>query len=223
MKKCFSLFTILALAVGCKHRVEDSGVIPRSRFYSEKTISIFDGKTFRGWEGDTNKTWRIHEGAIVGGDGKTTVPHNEFICTERAFTNFVLRVKFKLTGTNGFVNGGVQFRSQRVPNHFEVAGYQADIGEPTWWGSLYDESRRNKVLVKSNMEEVNKVLRRGDWNDYKIRCEGKRIQVWLNGLQTVDYAEPDDSIATGGVIALQVHGGGKTEVFYKDIFVEELP
>jgi hypothetical protein len=87
---------------------------------------------------------------------------------------------------------------------------------------LYDEARRNKVLVKSDMEKVNAVLKRGDWNDYAIRCDGKRIQVWLNGLQTVDYVESDDSVEPAGVIALQVHGGGETKVSYKDIFVEEL-
>ena len=187
-----------------------------------KGVAIFDGKTFHGWEGDTNKTWRIKDNAIVGGDGKTTVPHNEFICTERVFTNFVLRVKFKLTGTNGFVNGGVQVRSKRIPNHFEVSGYQCDLGDPSWWGCLYDESRRNKVLAQSDMNEVNKVLKRGDWNQYEIRCEGKRIRAKLNGLQTFDYTEADDSIPQFGAIALQVHGGGQTEVFYKDISVEEL-
>ena len=31
-----------------------------------KAVSLFDGKTFKGWEGDTNKTWRIAEGALVG-------------------------------------------------------------------------------------------------------------------------------------------------------------
>jgi hypothetical protein len=194
-----------------------------STHQKEKAISILDGKTFHGWEGDTNKTWRIENGAIVGGSLKEKVPHNEFICTERMFTNFVLRVKFKLIGNEGFVNGGVQVRSKRVPNHFEVSGYQVDLGEPTWWGCLYDEARRNKVLDQSNMDEINKVLKRGDWNQYEIRCEGKRIQAWLNGQQTFDYTEPDDSIPQSGVIALQVHGGGKTEASYKDILVEKLP
>jgi hypothetical protein len=32
-----------------------------------KPVSLFDGKTFAGWEGDTEKTWRIEEGCIVGG------------------------------------------------------------------------------------------------------------------------------------------------------------
>ena len=191
----------------------------------QKSVStpIFDGKTFRGWEGDTTKTWRIENGAIIGGSLKDKVPHNEFICTEQSFTNFVLRLKFKLVGTNGFVNGGVQFRSQRVPNHFEVSGYQADVGDPGWWGCLYDESRRNKILAQSDMDEVNKVLKRGDWNDYEIRCEGNRIQLILNGLRTVDYTENDPSIASHGVIGLQVHGGGQTEASYKDIQVQTLP
>lgn len=188
-----------------------------------KVISIFDGKTFRGWEGETNKTWRIENGALVGGSLEMKVPHNEFICTERQFTNFVLRLKCKLAGTEGFVNGGVQVRSQRVPNHFEVSGYQADLGDPTWWGCLYDESRRNKVLAHSNMDELNQVLKRGDWNDYEIRCEGKRISARLNGVQTFDYTETDVAIPQSGVIALQVHGGGKAEASYKNISVEELP
>jgi hypothetical protein len=189
--------------------------------HSEK-ISLFDGKTFAGWEGDTNKTWRIADGAIVGGNLKGKVPHNEFICTTRQFTNFILRVKFKLVGTEGFVNGGVQFRSQRVPNHFEVSGYQADMGDG-WWGCLYDESRRNKVLVKADEEVVKKALKRNDWNDYEVRCESKRIRLAINGAQTVDYTEADEKIPEFGILGMQVHGGGVTEAYYKDITIEPLP
>jgi hypothetical protein len=116
----------------------------------------------------------------------------------------------------------VQFRSQRVPG-FEVSGYQADMGDPAWWGSLYDESRRDKTLVKSNMEELNQHLKRGDWNDYKIRCEGNHIQIWINGYQTVDYHEADASIPNFGIIGLQIHGGAQALASYKDIWIEELP
>ncbi len=164
----------------------------------------------------------IEKGAFVGGSLKKTVPHNDFLCTKTQFTNFVLTLKFKLVGTNGFINGGVQFRSQRVPNNFEASGYQADMGDPAWWGCLYDESRRDKVLVHSDMAKVNKVLKRNDWNDYKIRCEGKHIQLWINGVQTVDYTESDPNIPEYGIIGLQIHGGGKAEAWYKDIAVELL-
>ena len=188
-----------------------------------KQVSLFDGKTFQGWEGDTNKTWRIADGAIVGGTLNEKVPRNEFVATKRSYTNFVLRLKFKLVGTEGFVNGGVQIRSQRTANPpNEMSGYQIDIGDPEWWGCIYDESRRNKVVAKSDIKEVNKVLKRDDWNEYVIRCESKRVRVTLNGYQAVDYTEPDDSIPQHGLIGLQVHGGGKTEVSYKDITIEEL-
>lgn len=56
----------------------------------------------------------------------------------------ILRLKFKVEGQG--VNTGIQIRSQRIPNHFEVKGYQADLGD-NYSGTLYDESRRNKILV----------------------------------------------------------------------------
>ena len=188
-------------------------------------VSLFDGKTFTGWEGDTNKTWRIADGAFVGGSLTAKVPRNEFLRTKRSYTNFVLRLKIKLVGTpaGGFVNAGVQVRSQPAkdpPN--EMVGYQCDAGEG-WWGALYDESRRNKVLVKPEPKAVEKALKKEDWNVYLIRCEGLRIRTWLNGEAMIDYTEPDDSLEQFGLIGLQVHGGGPTEVSYKEIMIEELP
>ncbi len=188
-----------------------------------KPIKLSGGKSFKGWNGNTNSIWRVEKGAFVGGSLEKKVPHNEFLCTDRNFTNFVLHVKFKLVGTNGFINGGVQFRSQRVPNNFEASGYQADMGDPAWWGCLYDESRRNKVLAQAPTDEVKKVLKHDDWNDYVIRCEGKLIVLSINGLKTVDYVEADDSIPGFGIIGLQIHGGGMAEAWYKEITVEELP
>ncbi len=186
-----------------------------------KSVPIFDGKTFKGWEGDTNKTFRIQDGAIVGGSLEANVPRNEFLCTTRMYTNFVLRLKFKLEGKGA--NGGVQIRTKRIPNHHEVSGYQADMGDPSWWGCLYDESRRNKVLAQADMDKVNKVLKREDWNEYVIRCEGKRIRLALNGVETVDYEETDPKIEDYGIIAVQIHGGPPSQAWYKDIRVEELP
>jgi len=66
------------------------------------------------------------------------------------------------------------------------------------------------------------VLKPNDWNEYVIRCEGPRIQIWLNGLKTVDYTEPDEGIERTGVIALQIHGGPPSEAWYKDIELVEL-
>jgi Domain of Unknown Function (DUF1080) len=52
---------------------------------------LFDGKTLDGWEGDTEKTWRIEDGAIVGGSLDAVVPRNEFICTKKSFADFELK------------------------------------------------------------------------------------------------------------------------------------
>ena len=134
----------------------------------------------------------------------------------------MLRVKFKLVGSEGFVNAGVQFRSRRLtdPAH-EMTGYQADLGAK-YWGSLYDESRRNKTLAEPKPEQL-ATLKLNDWNDYEIRAEGPRIRLSINGVQTVDYTEPEATIPQSGLIGLQIHGGGKAKVFYKDLVIEELP
>ena len=77
---------------------------------------------------------------------------NEFLATKKTFANFELRMKCKLVGTEGFVNGGIQFRSKRIANPpNEMSGYQADIGEG-YWGCLYDESRRNRNLMTADKE-----------------------------------------------------------------------
>ena len=191
-------------------------------FPATKPVSLFDGKTFKGWEGDTTGTWRIENGALVGGSATETVPHNFFLCTTRPFTDFDLRLQFKLTGT-GFVNAGVQFRSLRLKDPaYEMIGYQADLGEG-YWGALYDESRRDKVLARPDSMLVRKVLKPNAWNDYRVRCEGRRIRIWLNGQNTVDYTEPDLAIPQEGLIGLQIHGGGKAVAAYRNITVETLP
>jgi hypothetical protein len=182
---------------------------------------LFDGRTLNGWVGDTN-TFHVRDGAIVGGSFKDKIPRNEFLCTKREYTNFVLKVKFKLLG-GAQANGGVQFRTKRHENNNEVSGYQADMGDPSWWGCLYDESRRDKILAQAPVEDVKKVLKRDDWNQYEIRAEGKHIRVFLNGAKTVDYTEDDASIPDHGIIAVQIHAGPPSEAWYKDITVMELP
>lgn len=186
-------------------------------------MPLNDGKTFKGWVGDTNKTWRIVDGAFVGGSLEKQVPRNEFLRTEQQYTNFILKLKFKLAGTNGFVNSGVQIRSQPAtqPTN-EMVGYQCDIG-PSWWGALYDESRRNKVLIKPSEDDVKKAVKLNDWNEYLIRARGKSIETAINGVVMIRYTETDDTLPQYGLIGLQVHGGGMTEASYKDITVQVLP
>jgi hypothetical protein len=185
-------------------------------------VPLFDGKTFEGWEGDIGAVWRIEQGALVAGSLDKKQENNNFLATTRKYGDFELSLKWKLVGTEGFVNGGVQFRTERIPNHHEVSGYQADLGKG-YDGALYDESRRKKMLAQPSPELLAKVQKPlGEWNDYRIRAEGNHIQIWLNGLQTVDYTEADPRIASSGIIAVQIHGNATSIVRYKDLMIEEL-
>jgi len=184
-----------------------------------KPLLIFDGKTFTGWEGNLT-IFRIEDGAIVGGSLKDKILRNEFLCTTRVYGDFELRLKFKLLGGDT-ANAGVQFRTKRIPNNHEVSGYQADMGAG-WWGALYDESRRNKVLIGPNQEKMKDVVKAAEWNDYVIRAEGPHIQLWMNGVQTVDYVENDASIESRGVICPQIHAGPPSEAWYKDLTIRDL-
>lgn len=180
---------------------------------------LFDGKSFQGWEGD-EKFFRIEDGAIVAGTLKEKIPRNEFLCTEKKYGDFELRMKVKLVGEGA--NAGIQFRTKRISNPpNEVSGYQADMGDG-WWGALYDESRRNKVLTGPKKEAMDKIVKKEDWNEYVIRAEGPHIQLWVNGTKTVDYKEEDDKIDRSGVIAVQIHGGPPSEASYKEIRIKEL-
>ena len=181
---------------------------------------LFDGRTFNGWEGDL-KLFRIEEGAIVGGSFAGKIVRNEFLCTTRSYGDFELRLKVKLLGGDK-ANAGIQFRTARIPNHHEVIGYQADMGTG-WWGALYDESRRNRVLEGPDQTKLKEVVKPDEWNDYVIRAEGKRVQLWLNGVQTVDYVEEDAAIPSSGLICVQIHSGPPSEAWYKDIIITELP
>src|SRR5438093_10210550 len=189
-----------------------------------KAVPLFDGRTLAGWEGNP-RIWRVQDGALTGGSLTETVKQNEFLATTRDHTNFIVRFKIKLTGTNGFINSGFQIRSQRVPNNSEMAGYQCDYGEPNWYGAIYDESRRNKVMAASDMKALRPALRVNDWNDYVIRADGPRVTTWINGVRGTDFHEPDLSIPNydWGKLGIQVDGGGKALVQVKDISIEELP
>jgi hypothetical protein len=187
-------------------------------------ISLFNGYNFEGWEGNLD-IFRVEDGAIVAGSLDKPVPRNEFLCTEKEYANFELRLKFKLLGGTK-ANAGIQIRSRRMSKDsehpHEMIGYQADMGDG-WWGCLYDESRRRKVLAGPPEAERKKLIKEGEWNDYRILCEGRRIRLWINGVQTVDYTEKDESIEQKGLIGLQIHGGPPSEAWYKDVKIRVLP
>jgi putative membrane-bound dehydrogenase-like protein len=207
----------IALRISVAIAVAEPPPVPGPR-----VTSLFDGKTLAGWEG-SEKLWRVQDGALTGGSLSETIKDNDFLASTTDHANFIIRFKIKLTGSEGFINSGFQIRSQRVPDNSEMIGYQCDYGEPSWYGGIYDESRRNKLMAASDMTALRPVIKQDDWNEYVIRADGPRVTTWINGVLGVDYVEADPNIEQTGKFGIQVHGGGKALVQVKEVTLEELP
>ena len=225
-----ALVSLLSVSMSVKAKDSDA-MAPESDFHS-----MFDGKKLGEWTGNP-EMFRIEDESIVGGSMNKKVPHNEFITFKKEFANFELRLDAKLIGEGG--NAGIQIRSRRptaeeiaseeegkhIPKH-EMIGYQVDMGkawDQVWWGKLYDESRRRKVIAAPEDEAtLEKLVKWNEWNEYRILCEGPRIRVWLNGTKTVDYTEEEKGIAAKGIIGLQIHGGPPSEAWYRNIRIREI-
>ena len=189
--------------------------------YAEpQRISLFDGKTLHGWEGDP-KYFRVEENCIVAGRLDRPIRGNQFLVSDQEFHNFDLVFESKLIGKGK--NAGVQFWSQRVPNSNEMIGYQCDIGsfkDGFLWGWLYDESRRNQFLATTSQKELsNWVNPKGTWNHLRVLAREQKMSIWLNNSLTITYEEKDQDIPTFGKMGLQVHGGPPLEAWYRKIEV----
>ena len=246
----FALIFLLLLNINCSDTKPNNTTEKKANSSQNKKAnsndfkSIFNEIDFSGWEGNLDY-FRIEDGIIKAGTLKEPIPRNEFLCTTKDYSDFELHLQVKTTTGEirpyGYENGGIQFRSRRVPNHNEVSGYQAAIGFElnyhkgvselgytkeqfpiSIWGGLYDESRRNIMFGVGNQDSLNTIVKGGEWVDYTIKCQDNRIQIWVNGFNTIDYYEEDNEIENTGIICLQIHGSrDPSEIWYRNISINE--
>lgn len=175
---------------------------------------LFDGKTLSGWDGDP-RLWKVEDGVILGFTEGVTLETNSFlIYRKKEFSDFILRAEVKLRNHNS----GIQFRSEALEN-WVARGYQADMAENNWWGSIYDERGKRGVLVNGWKGKGETVVKADGWNLVEVTCKGDLIQVRLNGLLT---AELHDSARLKGIIALQLHRGPAMQVRFRNPRIKEL-
>jgi peptide methionine sulfoxide reductase MsrA len=186
---------------------------------SEQFQPLFEGENLEEWIIDTPGLWSARNGVITG--KSPGLKYNDFLRTKKQYKNFVLKVTFRMSDPTGKANSGIQFRSKAIHASHEVSGYQADIGQQ-YWGCLYDESRRNKVLVQASPEALAKIRKDG-WNEYVITANGNRITLQLNGATSAEWLEQEAGIEDSGFIALQLHSGPAFEMQFKDLLIRELP
>lgn len=160
---------------------------------------LFNGRDLTEFVVDTPGLWTVRHGVIIG--KSAGLPYNDFLRTRASYANFTLRAHIRLI--DGYGNSGIQFRSKPAPVPHEVEGYQADAGE-RYWGALYDESRRRKILA-GPPESFLSAFDPAAWHSYTITAAGNRIRIVVDGVATVDYEEREPGIDATGFIALQVH------------------
>ena len=186
---------------------------PLTRAADEGFKPLFNGKNLTGWvTPDIPDLFKVEDGVIVGKtDG--TLKKNEFLVTEASYGDFVLKVKVKfLSG-----NSGIQFRSKRAPNG-AVSGPQADVANG-YWGLLYEERGRG-ILERYPEDKAKELIKDKDWNEFVITAKGDQVTIDINGTRVIDRTDP--KFDKTGIIALQVHVGPVTEVYFKDIEIKAL-
>ena len=172
---------------------------------------FFNGNDLTGWDADP-AVWSVQNGELVGKTA-TGLKKNNFARNHMLLSDFRLTLQVKLLGNRG--NSGIQFRSKEIEQGL-MQGYQADIGKG-WWGKLYEEHGRALLWKKDGDQHV----KASEWNTYEILAIGNRIRTAINGKLCVDLE--DNEGARKGIIGLQVHSGGPTEVRFRRLQLELSP
>ncbi len=223
-----AVLTLLTLLVGGPATAADD----------EGFVSLFDGKTLEGWDGD-ERFWRVDDGAIVG---QTTPDNptqgNTFLTWEKGEpADFELKFQYRID--TEWANSGIQVRSRRLNGH-RVGGYQPDIAHAGWIiGILYEEAGRGvlarrgeKVVIDSDgqrqaerfadEDELGEHIRpRGEWNDYHVIAKGNRIVTKINGQTMQELIDDAPQASASGLIAFQLHGGPPMTIRFRNIRLKE--
>jgi len=198
---------------------------------------LFNGKDLTGWDGEPG-WWKVEDGALTAQSTaeKPCTACNYLIWTGSQPTNFELNVEFKLSEG---ANSGVQIRSKALPK-WDTSGYQADMtGDGGLVGFVYHHTRGliagrgEKVAIAADgkktteslgkPEELIKSFKKGEWNLYRIICNGPEITLYVNGTLMCRFTDNDATqSAASGVIALQMHPGPPMKVQFRNIVLKEI-
>lgn len=190
-------------------------------------LDLFNGKDLSGWEANRlPESFTVTDG-VLKAHGRNGMSHLFYVgntSSDVAFRNFELQAVVRSESNS---NSGVFFHTDRELRNGKYLnkGYEVQLNssleEKRKTGSLYG-------IVDVESSPVDETM----WFELRFRVEGKRIQVWVDGHQVVDYTEPPDPEREpsrakrlidprGGAIALQAHD--PNSVFYfRQIRLREL-
>lgn len=143
----------------------------------EGFVSLFDGQTLEGWQGDKSG-YEIVDGAIVckeKGGGN--------LYTAKEYANFHLKFDFLLTPG---ANNGIGIRTP-VEGDAAYVGMEIQVLDDSSerYQGLKEYQRHGSIygVVASKPGHLKPV---GEWNSEEIIVQGKQVKVILNGETIVD-------------------------------------
>ncbi|MDB6035338.1 MAG: hypothetical protein JWM16_5676 [Verrucomicrobiales bacterium] len=187
--------------------------------------SLFDGKTLKGWTlvGKQGPGYAVKDGLLYcakGGGGR--------LLTEKEYTNFVLRLEFKLEdgANNGIairvpLDGDAAYNGMEIQVLDDYAPKYASLRPAQYHGSIYDVIPAKRGALKKADE----------WNEEEIFADGRHIKVILNGQAIVDVnlnEVTDAKTLMRHPGLLREHGrlgflGHNDYVEFRNIRIRELP
>lgn len=208
--KSLRLLACLALAFGA---VTVSVAEEKAAVSTLKFESAFNGKDLTGWKGATdNKFWKVTDGILVGeNDAKLA---GNMLYTEKAYGDVVIELECRFSGE---IDSGIMVRRDKTGKK----DMQMQIGVSrslkkdmtcTYYVGKYPEA--------GFAPKVEKLWKKDDWNHIRFQAKGDVYTVWLNGEQVSTLT--DAGYPTAHAIGLQIHGGLKMKVEYRNIQIAEL-
>jgi predicted neuraminidase len=151
-------------------------------------VSLFDGRSFDGWEQKGN--WTIEESAFArtGSGGPLTYVANTVPA------DFEARFEWKVSKG---ANSGVYYRPGQV--EYQVLD---NVGSP--YGENPRQAAASLFFCMAPMRDTTRPL--GEWQVARIVCKGTVIQHWLNGVKVIDF-DYSDRKWTEEVDLLRIRGG----------------
>lgn len=205
------VLAVLALA-GCR----GAGSTPGGK-EAASWVPLFNGRDLAGWEmvGGAAGSWVAAEGILACTGGESG-----WLSTIDVYEDFEIEIDFRVPPGG---NSGVFIRSPRTGNpahdgmEIQVLDDDAPIHKDikSWQhtGSLYGVVPPSKPMQR----------KAGEWNRYRIRCQGRRVTVHLNGETVVDadldVHEELKNRPRRGYIGVQNHG---SRIEYRNVRVRRL-
>lgn len=174
-----------------------------------KMKKIFNGKNLKGWViPENNIWWSATDGILTAKSGPDK--KGSILWTKKEYEDFIVQADFKMG--EGTVDSGIFLRSE---------DQQIQIGES---GSLKRDMTASPYIPGKGYpveaERIKELLKMDDWNTMKVKAEGSKYTVWLNGEEVMNYTS--ENAQEKGQIGLQLHPGREMDIEFRNIMVAEL-